>query len=167
MKGRRFLALTVVLTVSLAVSNAWGKGTYTDEETKTIIANSIKEIQAFYPGKTLHVTVKFNQFFSFSCPLIDKGTEQAVQSIYYDMLNPLYGESYNVSVLKCFNSEDDEYDLTLDFTFPCKGMIRCVVFPFDRIVGILGGASEVQDYLIRFDAEGRIFQVTRSELIVE
>lgn len=171
MNTGRFFALIVALTIPLAVSNAWGKGTYTDEETKTIIANSIKEIQAFYPGKKLHITEEFNfDDGAFFETRVDGGTAQRLCSITLMSLElrSRYLSRYNsAAILEMLDQGEETFDFTLRFSFPFQGIMVCEVVPFDGRYGMLGGTDTIQNYLIRFDDDGEVFQITRINLLVD
>lgn len=166
--------LTIILMLMMHSLGSFGENDpYKDEIYKDLLLEAYKQISLFYPDKTLCVSYEVViPYFMGAGGAIDKGGQQLVQQQYARLIyravhdKPILSEKLKTYFSDC-DCETQTADYRMQFSIPTKGMIICDVFPYDMRMGIYGGASGYQCFLIRFNDTDGIYQITKSEVTVD
>lgn len=167
------LKLIIALMLMVPSLGAFGEDDpYKDGKYKDLLLEVYKQISLFYPDKTLCVSYEVIVPFFSAGAAIDKGAQQLVEQQYARLLYRAFQDKSVVSEkLKAYfpdcDCETQTADYRMQFSIPTKGMIICDVYPYDMKMGIYGGASGYQCFLIRFNDKDGIYQISKSELIVD
>lgn len=152
-----------------AFLNANGQnGMYECDTEKKAVRLAYDILKAYYPAGDLCVSDSvYDLDWMWFANKVDAKTKPYLENHRIDKKFVWDAPVYSVALDSVFASDLCAYDkYVAEFSAPYHGMIRCNILPKDRKLGIFG-APVIPIFLFRFNDEGDIYVVVKSELNID